>query len=152
MASAGSLVLCLLQSPLHTYHSLYFSVLLPLPVSALPCQGAQSSPAAWEGGARIPVLQSKTDLVQVTHPLCSNERLPRRFWKASLFQACPLLLRLKSLRDSEILTGMGWLCFFIVSAYFHPLAASSCPGLERKAARRRLILCCPAASRHSRSL
>lgn len=90
--------------------------------------------------------------VQVSHPLCSNERLPRRFWKGISFSG---LSPPESLCDSD----SHWdavLAFVHSKCYFRPLVASFCPGQESKAARRLLILLphlwCPAASRHSRLL
>lgn len=58
--------------------------------------------------------------VQVTHPLCSRERLPGRTHKASLPQACPLLLWLNpsATRDSH---WDGMVISSQCGAHLHPL-------------------------------
>lgn len=107
---------------------------LPLAGLALPCQGIRALMQPWRVELRPVCSQVRPTWVQVTRPLCSNGRLPRRFYKTSLLQTCPLLLWLYP-SVTQIPTGMLWLCFFTVSAYFCPLAAGFCPRLEGKASR-----------------
>lgn len=144
---------CSASSCHHSIHIiLYFWV--PLPSLCPSCLAKVYKALQWSGKVELRSMCSRVrqTWVQISHLLCSNERLPRRFWKASLFQACPLLNPFVT----RILTGMGWLCLFTVSTYFCPLAASFCPEVESKAARRHLILLphlwCLAASWHSRLL